>query len=171
VESIRIVLIFLGWLLLIYLSNRTLRRGEISRLKDRVVDSITGIQEWLIEELQTNPSKDMEQVEALLSAKATQLELKIKQLNHYIGIEVLQVVNVAKIRGVDLFSVNTGALVVEVNDVFFDVIEHIETVYDDHYFKLNPILRFWRVRKYELCGAGISMAILFFFFGIFHRFF
>lgn len=153
-----------GWAFLFYLHNRTLRRSEISRLKDRLVDKVENTYEWLVKELE-DESCDRLVLESNLSAKVTQVELRVRQLNHYVRCEIVTTENLAILRNIDVAQSNKQYLINIANEAIADTIESIESSYDSHYFEQSYLTRVWKSRKEDLFGAALALAVICLIFG------
>lgn len=148
-----------GWLYLFLLNNRTLKRSEISRLKDRLVDKINTECAWCINEIQReSPSNQIEQI---FSGKLTQIELRLNQINHYVGCELLKERMLFKLRDIDLLG--SDSVENKVHMIYSesaDLIEHIEHSYDVHFVSTNILLRFWISCRLEILGALTALLIV-----------
>lgn len=157
----QIFFVFAGWALLIYLSNRTLRRGEISRLKDRLVDSVSLLQEKLsdkVEKLAEPPNREeLSQLEFIVSAKATQLEFKVGQINRYVGFQLIRIDHIVQLRETDLYDPEELPMVF---DVLFDMIEHIESRYDGYFYNDRSFIKYLGHKKLELQGAVLALLVM-----------
>lgn len=167
----QIFLQFFGWGLLIYLHSRTLRRAEISRLKDAIVKQLSDFVEKIKSEIKKD-KVDFLVLEEEVSAKSTQIEFKIKQLNSYSRLEIVSPSKIASLRNIALENIKDKSLVEKTfNDVENDLIEHIESQYIEKMFKTNFFRHLYINRRPEIWGALFPLIILVLFFKILDFFF
>jgi hypothetical protein len=162
VGSIEFVVIVFGWAFLFYLNNRTLRRSEISRLKDRLVERVEAIRSWYVDEIRLDvDGKCRMSLEQNLAAQITQIELRMKQLNFYIGCEVVDFEDLASIREIDNdIDRSTQDIVESVHYEFSNLIENIEISYDSYFGVQSFLRRMWLSRKYEISGGVMGLIML-----------
>lgn len=154
--STQVAFAILGWIYLLYLNNRTLRRSEISRLKDRLVDKIEKLEPSYIEESDRLPTSDPLLLEHFLATKTTHIELRIAQLNHYIGTNIVPVDKLLPLREFDTSEKDPSTL----REIISDLIEQIEQCYDQHFVHRNFLARLWLTRKPEIFGAITALLII-----------
>ncbi|NQZ54797.1 MAG: hypothetical protein HRT93_11175 [Piscirickettsiaceae bacterium] len=155
-----IIFVILGWVLLYILSNRAFKRAEISKSKDKIVDVILSINDWYISISKSSSSKLY--LEATLSSKLTQAELRIMQFNEYIGLEVIEPNCLSRLRGFDVIfflnqDIDRG--IYHFNEDISDVVEDIESVYLN-YIKKNIFIHFWDNDKYAIVGTLLGTLIV-----------
>jgi hypothetical protein len=170
----QIIVQFLGWGLLIYLHNRTLRRAEIARLKESLTQQINELAVWLtnkLDEKKTNSTnnkidKNQEKVnflkiESLLTAKAVQLDLKLLQLNQYSRITLLTPSLLSPLRDIDINNLIYNQNVeVEISELTAELIEQIETSYANKLFNINYFRYVYLYRKPEMLGVIFAIFLL-----------
>ncbi len=102
-------------------------------------------------------------IESNLSAKASQLEFKINQLNDYARLTIVSTDCIAKIRNIDIEITYATKQVDKVFDeVENDLIEEIEGNYVKKLYKINFFRHLYLNRMPELLGALIPLSILYF---------
>lgn len=168
----QIILTLLGWVLLVYLSNRTLRRNEISRLKDRLVDLLIDLQKYSLEQLNNLGGDSQTSKHAAhevgFSGRVTLIELRVMQFNHYLKRPLLNPEKLSDCRGVDLLPpYNLRDKLIEVQRVTSDFIEYVETEYGQFYFAEFSFGRLWENHRSALLGAiaGLTLVALILFVG------
>ncbi|MHA7854667.1 hypothetical protein [Marinobacter shengliensis] len=100
-------------------------------------------------------------LEQNLSAQVTQIEIRIKQLNYYVGVEIVSPQILARIRGIDN-SANRPLrdIIEEVHVECSELNEAIEVAYDDFFRDRNVLRRFWLAYGYELSGAALALGVV-----------
>ncbi|SIQ14358.1 hypothetical protein [Marinobacterium stanieri] len=149
----------IGWLIVLLLNNRTLKRSEISRIKDRLIDKLDSCISWLDSEINSD-AFEPSLAEVQLSGKATLIELKVRQLNHYVGTELLPVSEISNIRALDVFQPNKAELLVEATETISDLIEKVEIRYDEFYFSTPLPKRLWMSHRQTMMGAFLSLLLI-----------
>lgn len=161
----QVVIAIIGWLLIVILNNRTLRRSEISRLKDRLVDKIQSIEAAIDAELDSEPNPLC--IENLISTRATHIELRVAQLNEYARHTLVGEEHIVQLRDFDIFSISDKSKVkIGLRSITSDLIESVESNYDSFFLKQNPFARLWHSRKPEIFGMASALLILSLFFHV-----
>lgn len=135
----QVFLVIFGWLILLLLSNRSLRRTEISRLKDKIIDNLQSLCDWYKMESECDqPLK----VEEYISAKITQIELRIQQFNNYCESTVISPDPLQKIREFDTTKkIPKSDKAYDFFSICSDLIEHVEVSYDMQFYRKSWIKR------------------------------
>jgi len=162
VSSFQVWIAIVGWIFLFYLNNRTLRRSDISRQKDRLVERVDAIRDWYIDEIRLDEAGgNRMSLEQNLSAQITQVEIRIKQLNNYVKCEIVNPEILAKIRGIDNSSSRClREIIEEVHIECSDLNESIELAYDKFLGEKNLLRRLWFSCRYELMGGILGLGVL-----------
>jgi hypothetical protein len=130
-------------------------------LKDRLVDSVSLLQEKLsdkVEKLAEPPNREeLSQLEFIVSAKATQLEFKVGQINRYVGFQLIRIDHIVQLRETDLYDPEELPMVF---DVLFDMIEHIESRYDGYFYNDRSFIKYLGHKKLELQGAVLALLVM-----------
>lgn len=159
-SNTQIILQFIGWGFLFYLSNRTLRRSEISRLKDSLVAQIKKDTDWLNSQLLDAENKTL-QTEQLFTSRITQIDFHISQLNTYSRFKLIDENCLLSLWDLDIFQLKSSdKYTLEINDISCDLIESIETSYTNNLFKTSFIRRWWLMNKPEIFGITSILIIL-----------
>jgi hypothetical protein len=172
VSSLQVVLVLIGWVILFYLNNRTLRRSEISRIKDRLIERIDAVRSWYVDEVRLDSDGlNRLSLEQNLSAHVSQIELRMGQLNDYLGVDILDFDSLAHIRTIDNDkSRPLQEIIEEVHVKFLDLSERIEVSYDRFFGSRWSFKKIWLVFRYELLGAFFSAGLIFLLTSIFRDF-
>lgn len=161
-DDIRIWLFFFGWIFTFYLSTRAIARSEISRLKDRLVDRIEKNIDWFNTEI--NKSVELLYLESEIGARATQLDLRFTQINHYAKCEILELDWLTPLRDFNLFSqAEKKEITRDFQGLAYDLIEKIELSYDCHFYKSSYFNRLIKRNKYLLLGVFIGLFAMYIF--------
>ncbi len=75
-ESPVIYIAVIGWCILYWLNNRTLRRAETSRIKDRLIENIESAQVWSVEASKSYLSNLLEEKEIKVKQKKDEKEIE-----------------------------------------------------------------------------------------------
>lgn len=131
-----IIITAFGWGFLFYLNTRTLKKSEISRMKDRVIDRIEKTQEWYSKEyLKTNSSSERTEIEDYFSGKISNIELRLTQINNYIGKDIFSPNCLVEWRSIDNTASDKNqkqTTLKEIHDASLNIIDYIERNYDIH---------------------------------------
>lgn len=161
-----IIIAVIGWGFLFYLNNRTLKKSEISRMKDRVIDRIEKTQEWYIKEYWNSKSdSERTEIEDHFSGKISNIEMRLSQINNYIGRNVFSSDCLVEWRSIDNTAANNTdkkKTIKSIHDVSFQIIDYIESRYD----KSNLPIHFSFNNSF-LIGSTLGLAICYLFLKIF----
>lgn len=157
----KLFIAFLGWVFGFYLSNRSNRRTEISRLKDRLVDKIEKVSAWYVGEIIEDDCNKM-LVEQVFVNKISQCETRMLQFNKYVGCNIFQVEWMGELRKIDFekFSEDPTVFLVDVHDKFSRVMDEIEGAYDAHYIQTNFLNSMWKTHGNSMLGAIGALSII-----------
>lgn len=164
-SNTQIIFQFLGWGFLLFLSNRTIRRTELSRLKDQLVEQIEGLASWLEEELK-NKNNSALSLERAYTGKISRIDLLLQQLNSLSRFKLLNEKVLFKFWDLDIDAIFSSKQLHELKQIQQDAIETIEVSYHSTLFKQNFIKKLYLNYKPELFGTVISLAILYFFYEV-----
>lgn len=158
----KFIIAVLGWAYGYYLSNRSSRRSEVSRLKDRLVDKLDKTLSWYVDEVSDTAMTPVE-LEQVLADKVSQCELRINQFNKYVGVEIIDSSILATIRDIDVSCcIADKRAPASIYTLFANTIESIECSYDEHYINLSLQKRLWLEYGPELKGvfmAGVTLLV------------
>jgi len=166
-SNIQIFFQFVGWGFLLYLSNRTIKRTELSRLKDQLIEQIEGLSNWIELELNTEDNKTTARtLERGYTGRVSRVDLLLQQINGLAKCKLLNEDLLFDFWNLDIDLVFSSK---ELNDLKFkqqDAIETIETSYHSRLFKENIFRRIFLHYKPEIFGALLPLALLYFLHGI-----
>lgn len=128
----QLIMTFIGWIVIFAISARTLRRNEISRVKDNLVKKIEDHLK-IIDSLLKSDSAPLE-IETISNSRCAQVEFYIEQLNYIVRFKLISKKNTALIRELD-FRSSPGNDISSVSEIFYDLIEEIESEYFNEYLK------------------------------------
>lgn len=151
----QIFLQFLGWFIIIWLHQRTLRRSELSRQKDALLTKTDDLFDYIKLELQKSHINLLE-LESCIAFKVTLLEFRLKQINELARIEILSLALIVRIRELDLDAMKTsvGAIIDELQS---DITEQIESNYHKKLYNHSSVLSQLKYRVPEMAGAAFAV--------------
>lgn len=168
----QLLVVFVGWAFLFYLNNRTLRRSELSRLKESLTKELENLFDWLGEtakekEIEEEDEKELKalELEDELAIKISLVEIRFRQLNDYAKFLLFNPAVLSGIRKIDTEILLKGRkLPQEIHIKQYDILEDIEQSYHQHYFKKSFFASIWLNHKDDIAGiiAGLSIVILVF---------
>jgi|GEM_PF-4792126 len=161
----QIALQFVGWGFLLFLSNRTIRRTELSRLKDQLIGQIEEISTWFEQALKSD-EYTVHSLERAYIAKVARIDLLLQQLN---GLSKHNLINTGILFdfwNLDIETMYETKKLTNVNIFQQDAIESIEISYHSIFFKENIIRRIHSNYKPELYGVLLTLASLYFLYRI-----
>lgn len=152
----------LGWAFTLYLQSRANHRTESLKRKDKLIDKIDQIPEWVEDKL-TDDDVDLLGLEDSYSGLLSRIEIKIGQLNKHIGQNLISVSDIGRLRRIDLLppielresdaekakGLRTEANA-DVRSICADLAEHIESACDNHFFKKRNNLLFKVLRNFAI---------------------
>lgn len=152
------------------------KRSEIYRSKDKIIDRLDKLQEWIAKELKSikdasDREKSLPLIENYSSSKITQIELRLTQFNSYIKYDLFDVERLASVRDIDFFETQDEKLLLKkINNNFSDLIEYIEIEFERYTAKSlsNQLSLYWRefvTFSTTLLSVYIILQILRYFFG------
>lgn len=149
----------IGWTFLFYLHNRTLKKGEVSRLKDSITKEIKELFDWLDDTSESGYTAL--ELEELLSGKITLIEFLISQINEYTHSDFLDPLWLAELRYIDTEELLSNKKISQQERLRqFDIIEKIETAYHEQAISTNSLKKLWRNNKDTISGVISGLAIL-----------
>lgn len=156
--------LFLGWSFTLYLQHRSNRRTEALKRKDKLIDKIEDLIEWVQDE--TKKVKfTASDAEICYTSFLTQIELRTHQFNTHVKSNVLSVKFLSQLREIDFFaSSGLDRYPFTVRDIAFEFIDHVEMACNDLYFGGAPLAK--RINQYfnkfvpELTGVAFALLSL-----------
>ncbi|MEC8324949.1 MAG: hypothetical protein VX100_02370 [Pseudomonadota bacterium] len=155
----QLIIALVGWAILFYLHNRTLRKGEISRLKDSLTKEIKDLFTWI--EKSSNKSYSALELEEELAGKVTLIEFLISQFNNYASSTLIDPDCLTKVRNIDTAKIISNEKFYQEDKLIqYDIIEQIENAYYEYTFSTNHLKSFWLNHKYDFKVIISTLAAL-----------
>lgn len=153
-----------GWSFTLYLQSRSNRRAEALKRKDKIIDKIDGLVEWVQDEVNKD-SFSSEDAETCYTSLLTQIELRTHQFNAHVKLDLLSIGSLARLREIDFFEKNElNRYPFIVRDIAFDFIDDIEIKCNELYFGgggfVNRVKRFFNVFIAEWVGVFVGLLSL-----------
>lgn len=155
---------FLGWFFLLFLSNRTLSRTELSRLKDQVIVQIDALDEWLkLEVLENDSSNSAIFIEKMYISKIARIDMLLQQFNKLYKFEVLNPRVLLPLWDLDIELICEKKELSHLKDIQQDIIATIEQEYHDGLFTENFFRKLYQCYRPEIYGviSGLVAVSLF----------
>lgn len=158
-----------GWAILFYLHNRTLKKGEITRRKDAIIQEVRALMDWLETDIASRLSHL--ELEEEIAARATLLNFSCRQLNEYTHKKLINLDWLYDISNIDVDTIyidekcssgveNSSKRVTrEVKAKFYDLLEQIEKAYHDSTKPNHSSRKYWREYQYEILGLMFGLFI------------
>jgi hypothetical protein len=150
----------LGWVIIYFLNIRTLNRGEISRHRDGVLNQITELVSWFNDIGYGTAEYKNNEFEELLSAKVSQVEFKINNLNSFIGLKLIDPSNLAKLE----FDSSAAEKSCEASKrlIFeaYNLLEEIEINLNNYLENKTSFIRFYIRYKVEVQSVSFSITLV-----------
>lgn len=151
----------LGWFYVLHLSNRALKRSDISRVKDSCISVIEETVKTIVDLKDSNNSNELT-IEAHLDYLATKLEFKIKALNSLTSCEIYNPGEIGlKIRSADSRKLAEIDLVYkrQLASNLLNACEDLENKYQEFYFT-RSLRKIYLRYEHEIKGLAFSIFIL-----------
>ena len=153
-----LVVTLIGWLIVFLLHDRTLRRTEISRVKDNLTAKIDELQKWIESHLHKGDINSIS-LEKGCVGRCVQIELYIKQLNERAGYQLVSIDKLSDIKSLEFANLPTDSASI-ISSLFCDFIEEIEESYWRVYLKQNSAKEIWSYYKYHIGGMLFSLILI-----------
>ncbi|MEX6663214.1 hypothetical protein [Pseudomonas sp. W2-17] len=137
----QVTALVIGWSFTVYLQQRSNRRAESLKRKDKIVDKLEELSGWLESEIEKEIFS-APRAESTYSGMLSQIEIKISQLNNHVGRPVFNVESLSTLREVEIFesakeNIDTPY---SVRESVADIVEEIESCCDGEYFARRGIV-------------------------------
>lgn len=149
--------LLLGWAFTLYLGHRANVRSETLKRKDKVIDRLEALSEWVEDEVR-KPHFNPSTTEAAYAAMLSQIEIRLDQMNKLSGTEAFASQEIATLRDVDFFAPNIQTVHYQIRDRATGIVEEIEIAFNDLYFERNGLLRRAQALIPELYGVVVALA-------------
>lgn len=166
----QLTIALIGWAFIFYLHNRTLKKGEVSRLKESITKEIKDLFTWLdgaanktCEQADGSSQKAYSELELEeeLAGKITLIEFLISQINEYTHSSFLDPLWLVELRNIDTAQLISNGKVSQVDKLRqFDIIEKVETAYHEQALSSNLLKNLWVNNKDTILGAIAGLAIV-----------
>lgn len=157
----QLIVLVLGWGFTVYLGLRSNSRAEALKTRDKIVDKLEALSEWVEDELKRTPF-DFSELETGFSGLLSQIELKIGHFNAHVGENVVDVDVLRELRGFEFSET------LEENEAFYSKIRHaswnaIDTVEMDSnekFFMKKGMLTYFNGFVHAFYGVIVGAASL-----------
>lgn len=158
---VQLWILILGWSFTLYLQRLSNRRIEALKRKDKLIDKVEDLVEWVQGEVGRDGFLPAD-AETCYTSLLTQIELRTHQFNTHVKQDVLGVELLAELRGVDFFAESgLDRYPFTVRDVAFEFIDHIEIECNELYFGGGKLTR--RIKGFFNASfaewGGIALAL------------
>jgi methyl-accepting chemotaxis protein len=155
----QLLALMLGWSFTVFIQNRSNRRAEALKRKDKIVDKLEDVSDWVDGEI-SKANFSFNQTETSYSGMISQIEVRINQLNNHVGRDIFDSSLIARLREIEIFeSAEDNAQVpYKIREAASDIIENIEACCDAEYFGKRGFLSV--VNDYYSSLKGIAMALI-----------
>jgi hypothetical protein len=135
--SSRESLIIIGWFISLLISFHAFKRSEVYRAKDKIIDRIDKIHEWIVKEIKSIKNDETQSdmlniIESFAASKLTQLELTSVQYNKFIEADIVDLQLIAKIRCIDFINTDIQQTINQLNESVYNLSESIEINFSTH---------------------------------------
>ncbi|MGE8479335.1 MAG: hypothetical protein ACN6PK_13785 [Pseudomonas shirazensis] len=150
----------LGWSFTVFIQNRSNRRAEALKRKDKIIDKLEDLADWVESEIDKDDFSSV-RTESTFSGLVTQIEVRIGHLNRHIGKDIFDAALLSKLREIEIHpkpenNVETPYLI---RDAAADVTEQIEMCCDQEYFAKRGVVAALN-DYYQWFKGGIALVVL-----------
>ncbi|KEZ72817.1 hypothetical protein C5I_0117220 [Pseudomonas syringae pv. syringae FF5] len=161
----QLLALMLGWSFTVFIQSRANRRAEALKRKDKIVDKLESISDWVDGEV----SKDnfsFAQTETSYSGLVSQVEIRMIQLNVHVGRDIFNPALVAKLREIEIYENAEDNLAVpyRIREAASDIIEDVERCCDIEYFQRVGFL--YGLNDYVRSLSGAILLLMFLLLGM-----
>jgi hypothetical protein len=149
----------LGWLIILYLNNRTLNRAEISRQIDQLQSLNNKLIDWLLDIYHAKVEIDIDPFEQFLEAKVNRIDFRATKLNDFVGKKLFDISWLVCISVDDSMTSEENAEVLLFK--LYTLSDSLELAFQDYYKNLNWLTRLYLRNKPELEGITLGIFLLF----------
>ncbi|MCG9697440.1 hypothetical protein [Shewanella sp. Isolate11] len=163
--SLQIMVQIFTWLFLYTLHSRTLRRSEISRLKEQIVESLSKYPTWLMEILE-KPNIEISDVDNYVASAIARFDFQSTNLNCYAKCQIFPIENLAKLGGIEIKENHLSSTPDKKNiekqafNITSDLIEETEISYAKKMHNENTIRMLTNEYMPEIKGVICTLLIL-----------
>lgn len=155
----QLTVLLLGWLFTLYLQHVSNRRTEALKRKDKIIDKLDDLADW-VEDETTKDGFNPGYTEEAYSGLILQIELRVNQFNSHVRRDAIKAEQIAALRDIDFFNA-TGLerLPYDVRSTASTLVEQIELACDSIYFNKTFLRRMGGFLA-ELYGVIVSFVAL-----------
>ncbi|KAA0696326.1 hypothetical protein DT594_02920 [Halopseudomonas laoshanensis] len=161
------ITLVLGWIFVISKDHIALHRSEALKQKDSIIDKLEKLNDWLEKTVATK-SSNASKIETLYSAKLSDIEIRITQINYHVKSEIISSTILLPLRDLD-FDLMSKNKQDEISNRSLlntlNVCEKIHTTFHQYYFIDKGLIKTANKVFPELYGvaAGLLAILLFIF--------
>lgn len=150
----------LGWSFTVFIQNRSNRRAEALKRKDKIIDKLEDLADWVESEIGKDDFSSV-RTESTFAGLVTQIEVRIGHLNRHIGKDIFDAALLSSLREIEIHekakdNIETPYLI---RDAAADVTEQIEMCCDQEYFARRGVVAALN-DYYHWFKGGIALAVL-----------
>ena len=153
----QLIVLVLGWGFTVYLGIRSNSRGEALKTRDKIVDKLEALSEWVEDELKREPF-DFSEFETGFSGLLSQIELKIGHLNAHVGEQIVGAEVLRDLREIE-FSETVGeneGLYSKVRHASWNAIDAVEMESNEKFFMRKGMLAYFRGFVHTFYGVIVG---------------
>lgn len=166
-NTITVFVAFFGWVVAAYIAFWTIKRSEISRLKDKVHDNADRLILFIDSQ---GDHFDPDAIEEIYNGYVTHLELRVQQFERYAGFSLAESSDIKKLRDVDFYKSRSDVFS-DVSGVCLDFIEAVEQRYKFCFYDGSRVNFFSYLFSRFFLGAYFSSIVILLFYSIGYLFF
>ncbi|MEG8231011.1 hypothetical protein [Pseudomonas orientalis] len=155
-----------GWSFTVYLQYRSNRRSESLKRKDKIIDKLEGLADWVGAEVNKDSFSSID-TETTYSGMISQIEVRIAQLNHHVGREVFDGSKLLSLRNIEIhfLACANSQTPYKIREAVADIVENIEICCDAEYFSRKGIFAkladvFAKLNKLFIFFRGVILALM-----------
>ncbi|MBJ2225722.1 hypothetical protein I6U33_05500 [Pseudomonas carnis] len=124
-----------GWSFTVYLQYRSNRRAESLKRKDKIIDKLEALADWVESEVGKDGFSPIN-TETTFAGMISQIEVRIAQLNHHVGREIYDGTKLLALREIEIhvLSCANSQTPYKIREAVSDIVEGIEICCDAEYF-------------------------------------
>lgn len=151
--------LMLGWSFTVFIQNRSNWRAEALKRKDKIVDKLEELSEWVESEI-AKDLFDSTQTETTYSGMIFQIEVRVQQLNQHVGKEIFDGVLLSNLRQIEIFKKADENAVTpyKIREAAADVVEAVESCCNSEYFGRKGIVA--ALNDYFVHFRGLILLLL-----------
>lgn len=130
-----------GWSFTVYLQYRSNRRAESLKRKDKIIDKLEALADWVESEIEKSSFSPVN-TETTYAGMISQIEVRIDQLNNHVGREVFDGTKLLALREIEIHALScaNSQTPYKIREAVADIVEGIEVCCDAEYFSRKGFL-------------------------------